>query len=270
MKRWLPPLALAACTLAQPRGHVGPVTATAAAAGRTFACSQAGVLEHVDGAPRPFADPGFRPFALAGRDAGGGLPALLLAGGGTPARSGELALFDLRGERLAHARVADDVVYGTALASGRPPAAAACAGGDVHVLALPGLEHVASWHHEGPAVAVAFAPGGELLASAGHDGKILLGAPHAGADPLALLDHTAAVTCLAWTTDGQRLLSGSRDGKVRLHDRSGRLVHTWSRLHGAVVAVQPRGTGCACSLASAPGERGEPDEPLRTIVLALP
>ena len=58
--------------------------------------------------------------------------------------------------------------------------------------------------------------------------------------PRALLDHTAAVTCLSWTNDG-RLASGARDGKVRLHDRTGRLVHTWQRLGGAITQLAVHG-----------------------------
>ncbi len=250
-------LALAACATGA-GGHVGPITATVVVDGRTFACSQGGVCEHTGDAVRLVAEPGFRLFALAALGARGEVPARLLVGGGTPARSGEVALLDLDGRQLAHARVADDLVYGVALAPVLSLAAAACADGHVLLLALPELTRVAApWRHDGPAVAVAFAPDGELLASAGHDGKLLLGAPVAPAgangQPCALLDHTAAVTCLAWSADGQRLASGAKDGKVRLHDRAGRLLHTWSRLGGAVAAVDVRAHGVMCTIHAAPG-----------------
>jgi WD40 repeat protein len=155
---------------------------------------------------------------------------------------------------VARAHVADDLVYGAALAPEKALAAAACADGAVHVFALPALTRTATpWRHEGPAVAVAFAPGGALLASAGRDGKILLGDPVADARPLALLDHTAAVTCLAWSTDGERLASGAVDGKVRLHERTGRLLRTWARLGGAVTAVELRADRIVASIEGAPG-----------------
>lgn len=241
-------LALAACA-SSAGGHVGPVAASAAVDGRTFACSQAGVFETLSGAARFVADPGFRPFALAAARG------FLLVGGGAPAQSGELALFDLEGRPVARAHVADDLVYGVALAPEKALAAAACADGTVHVFALPALTRTATrWRHEGPAVAAAFAPGGALLASAGRDGKILLGDPVGDARPLALLDHTAAVTCLAWSADGERLASGAADGKVRLHERTGRLVHTWSRLGGAVLTVELRADRVVATIEGAPGE----------------
>ena len=249
---WLPGC-LAACALS-PATHVGPVTATAMVGERRFECSQAGVFEAGPSGPRLLADPGFRPFALAGREGDAQRGALLLAGGGTPAQSGELALLDLDGRVAARRQLAQDLVYAVALAPSADQAAAACADGVVRVLHLPDLEpEPTSWRHAGPAVAVAFSPDGALLASGGHDGVVLLGTPGAES-PRALLDHTAAVTCLLWTPDG-RLASGARDGKVRLHDRSGRLLHTWQRLGGAITQLAVRGGQIECTVAAAAPSR---------------
>ncbi len=260
---WL--LALLCGCAAGPAAHVGPVTATTAVGERVFACSQAGVFESVPGGLRFVADPGVRPFALAGRAAFDDEPAILLVGGGSPAQSGEVTLLDLEGHVLARRRVADDLVYAVSLAPREPRAAAACADGCVHLLSVPGLvPERTAWRHGGPAVAVAFAPDGTLLASAGHDGKILLGAPDGAASPQALLDHTAAVTCLAWSVDGHLLASGARDGKVRLHDRSGRLLHTWLRLGGAITSVALTAGQLEYSVAGGPGS------PSHRASLALP
>ncbi|HZN40992.1 MAG TPA: hypothetical protein VFD82_19455 [Planctomycetota bacterium] len=259
---WLP-ACLAACAL-RPATHVGPVTATALVGERRFECSQAGVFEALPAGPRWLCDPGFRPFALAGRAAHGERTALLLVGGGTPAQSGEVALLDLGGHVAARAHLAQDLVYAVALATSADQAAAACADGVVRVLHLPDLEpEPTSWRHAGPAVAVAFSPDGALLASGGHDGVILLGSPETAATPRALLDHTAAVTCLLWTPDG-RLTSGARDGKVRLHDRSGRLLHTWQRLGGAITHLAVRGGQIECTVAAAA------PSPPASAVLTLP
>jgi hypothetical protein len=231
------------------RAHVGPVTGRARVAGRTFTCSQAGLFVDDGGGARFLGDPGVRPFALAAGDAG------LLVGGGEPAQSGELALCDLDGRVRQRARVADDLVYAVAFAPRGAAAAAACADGRVLLVALPGLDGARTrWQHGGAAVAVAFAPDGAMLASGGHDGVLLLGAADGDAPPQRLVDHTAAVTCLAWSADGALLASGARDGKVRLHDRTGRLLHTWQRLGGAIVRVGFRGKELAFAVAGAPGE----------------
>jgi WD40 repeat protein len=239
------------------------VTAPAVVGERRFECSQAGVFEAGPDGPRLLADPGFRPFALAGRAGDAQRTALLLVGGGKPAQSGELALLDLDGSIVARSQLAQDLVYAVALAPGHDQAAAACADGVVRLLRLPDLApQPTSWRHAGPAVAVAFSHDGTLMASGGHDGVVLLGTPGAES-PRALLDHTAAVTCLSWTPDG-RLASGARDGKVRLHDRSGRLLHTWQRLGGAITQLAVRADQIECTMAAAPGSQPA------SILLALP
>jgi hypothetical protein len=42
---------------------------------------------------------------------------------------------------------------------------------------------------------------------------------------------------VAFAPDGSLLASGARDGKVRLHSRSGRLLRTDAKLGGAVTDV---------------------------------
>jgi len=248
---------LAACAAA-PRTHVGPITGRASTAGRTFTCSQAGLFVDDGAGPRWLGDPGLRPFALAAGNA------QLLVGGGVPAQSGELALCSLDGRVLQRARVADDLVYGVALATGGECAAAACADGRVLCLHLPDLAASERWRHGGAALAVAFAPDGTLLASGGQDGIVLLGAPTGDVAPRPLADHTAAVTCLCWRDDGKQLASGARDGKVRLHDREGRLLYTWQRLGGPVEYLAFAASALQCTIAGPPGA------PARVLTLDLP
>jgi WD40 repeat protein len=98
---------------------------------------------------------------------------------------------------------------------------------------------------------LAFSPDGQLLATSAGDVQSTDTSAQlwtvGGANVATLVGHRAPVTCLAWSPDGQLVASGSRDGSVRLWDRSGRLVRTlagndpvvslaWSP-DGAILAV---------------------------------
>ncbi len=228
---WCALAALLAACAAPPVHHEGPVTGVAVAGGRTFTCSQAGLFA----GDRFLAPLPFRPFALAAHD---GAAPFLLAGGGAPARRGELALLDLQGRVLAQTTLAQDLVYAVAIAPDGSEATAALADGRVLRVALPGLAVLGErQRHDGPAVAVAYAPDGCLLASAGRDGRILVADPRTTTHAAAIVDHTAPVTCVAFSPDSQLLASGAADARIRLHERTGRLLHTWQRLGGPIERV---------------------------------
>jgi WD40 repeat protein len=89
--------------------------------------------------------------------------------------------------------------------------------------------------HAAPVSSVAFAPNGELLASAGQDGVVKLwqiddqlrdppssqshdstSTPSSAAQPIQRLIHPAPVDRIAFAPDGLTLASGSDDGVVRL------------------------------------------------------
>ncbi|MFF3209195.1 helix-turn-helix domain-containing protein [Streptomyces sp. NPDC002886] len=69
--------------------------------------------------------------------------------------------------------------------------------------------------HGGPVNAVAFAPDGRLLATAGSDGKVLLRRV-ADRSPVAAFTAPGRVRAVAFSPDGRTLAAGSTDGPVRL------------------------------------------------------
>jgi WD40 repeat protein len=93
--------------------------------------------------------------------------------------------------------------------------------------------------HSGTVLAVAFAPGGSLLASADDEGTIRLWNPLDGTELGELADDARS---LAFSPDGDVLASAGRDGKIRLWHPGDR-THTTIGAHG----------GPVLSLAFAPG-----------------
>ena len=79
----------------------------------------------------------------------------------------------------------------------------------------PSVRHVLEGHNGG-ARALAFAPDGRTLATAGNDGMIRLWSLATYQPVLILKEHTGAVTSIAFTRTGDLMASCDAEGDVRL------------------------------------------------------
>ena len=81
-----------------------------------------------------------------------------------------------------------------------------------------GEQRAALTGHTGPVTAVAIAPDGTWLATAGDDGTVRIWDPATGQQRAALTGHAGPVTAVAIAPDGTWLASASGDGTVRIWD----------------------------------------------------
>jgi WD40 repeat protein len=129
----------------------------------------------------------------------------------------------------------DDVLYRCATLNDESGMVAAGESGTVYEIHRHGMaiEFQAVLHHSsGTILGFAYEKNLNILAIGGRDG--VLSIYHQGADRfqwnklISVSDHTEAITSIAIDRNQKAIYSGSRDGKVRLHNLSGRLIRTWS------------------------------------------
>ena len=73
-------------------------------------------------------------------------------------------------------------------------------------------------HYFAEVNALAFSPGGSVIATAGGDSKVKLWSPSTGFCFVTFTEHTAPVVDLAFVPHGRALVSASLDGTVRAYD----------------------------------------------------
>ena len=146
---------------------------------------------------------------------------------------------------ILHSRVAADPDWATAVAALRNRF---CRPRLVNRWPLPDLSDSALQHvptgHRGGTNAVAIAPDGHWMASAGIDGLVRIWDPATGREQATLAGHRGAVNAVAIAPDGHWMASAGIDGLVRIWDpATGREQATLAGHRGAVnaVAIAPDG-----------------------------
>jgi WD40 repeat protein len=91
-------------------------------------------------------------------------------------------------------------------------------------------------NHLGPVHALAFRPAQAegrpaTLASAGGDATVRVWQPGIGR-MVRIVRLPSPVLCLAWTRDGARILTGAKDGHLRVVDGDGDTIHSTRRVAG--------------------------------------
>jgi WD40 repeat protein len=80
------------------------------------------------------------------------------------------------------------------------------------------IERVGLRGHRGPVRAVAFSPGGELLATGGEDGQLKLWDPASGKERTSWQAHPNGIWGVAFSPDGRIVASAGADDSIRLWD----------------------------------------------------
>jgi len=173
--------------------------------------------------PFPHGQPHVVRFSRDGR--------LLLAGGGRPAASGKVVIWDIAtAEKVAEIGNELDVVLAADISADHKRVAL---GGPQRLIRVYDTESGALLYerakHTDWVLALEFSPDSVLLASADRNGGLHVWEAHSGNEYLTLNGHTAAVNALSWRGDSNLLASASEDASVRLWElENGSQVKSWN------------------------------------------
>ncbi|KAF0297792.1 Periodic tryptophan protein 2 [Amphibalanus amphitrite] len=163
--------------------------------------------------------------------------------------NGAFLIHEMPDAALIHSlSVSDQVVSSVALS----PA------GDWVGLACSGLGQLLVWEwqsetyilkqqgHQNNMTSLAYAPGGDLLVTGGEDGKVKVWNTLSGFCFVTFVEHSAAVSGVAFTQSGKAVLSASLDGTVRAFDLT--------RYRNFRTLTSPRPAQFACLAVDSSGE----------------
>src|SRR6476659_1532404 len=173
--------------------------------------------------PFPEGQPNVVRFSRDGR--------LLLAGGGRPAASGKVVVWDITtGERVFEVGKELDAVLAADISADHKRIALA---GPQRVVKIYSTETGEKLHemakHTDWVLSVEFSPDGVLLATADRNGGLCVWEADTGHEYLTLAGHTGAVNAVAWRGDSNILASASEDATLRLWEmENGTPVKNWN------------------------------------------
>jgi predicted nucleic acid-binding Zn-ribbon protein len=156
---------------------------------------------------------------------------LLLAGGGRPAASGKVVVWDITtGERVFEVGKELDVVLAADISADHKRIALA---GPQRVVKIYSTETGQMLHemakHTDWVLSAQFSPDGVLLATGDRNGGLCVWEAHTGHEYLTLPGHTGAVNAVAWRGDSNVLASASEDATLRLWEmENGTSVKNWT------------------------------------------
>jgi WD40 repeat protein len=213
--------------------HRGLVSDIALVDNQIYSLSPAGLAKGVGKESEVILSPSVRLLAL-GEVQRNGLSELVLVGG-EPGVSGVVGFYSFLNDQFHSEVVGEDLIYDVAVGPANDRIAIGCADGRVMLALVDGVaisEFVVRYAHTAPVRSVEFSGDGKYLASAGLDGLVLVAAIDSDQEPKALQDHSDKVECVVFSPDTKSVISGARDGRVRIHSVEGRLIRNYSNLGG--------------------------------------